>query len=413
MLKFPGFGPADILLPAADVAVEKWAVVACDQFTSQPDYWARVRAFVGEAPSTLHIIQPEIDLARAEENIPRINAAMRRYLDEGVLERRVRNGFVLTERVTAAGTRLGLIGAVDLDDYDYTPGAPALIRATEETIAERVPPRVRIRRDAPVETPHVMMLIDDPEGGVVEATYARVRAKAPLYDFSLMEGGGTLRGWAVEGDEALAPISAAIQALHEDQTDFLFVVGDGNHSLATAKACWEEIKPALSEAERATHPARFALTEVVNLHSPALQFEPIHRVLFGVDGAEFVEAMRKGLADQGFAPIAGEDIVFLADGKRTGVSLAAAGDLLPLAALQPLIDAYLKSHPQAKIDYIHGEDAVSAMTAAPHTAGVLLKSIAKRALFPAVRAGGVLPRKTFSMGEAREKRYYMECRQIR
>ena len=406
------FSPADILIPY-DCGLTKWAVVACDQFTSQPDYWARVRAFVGDAPSTLHIIQPEIDLAHAEENIPVINANMRKYLDEGVLETKVSQGFVLTERVTDAGMRLGLIAAVDLDAYDFTPGAKALIRATEETIAERVPPRVRIRRDAPIETPHVMMLIDDPEYTVVEAIYERVKDTVPLYDFTLMEEGGTLRGWAVNDETLKNQLSSALTALHRNPEDFLYVVGDGNHSLATAKACWEEIKPKLTEEERAVHPAKYALTEIVNLHSPALQFEPIHRVLFGVDGEQFVSDMIDALTANGFAPKAGSDIVFIAKGKKTGVTLTKAGDLLPVAALQPIIDKYLKVNPGARIDYIHGDDTVCELSARENTAGILLTAIPKRALFPAVRAGGVLPRKTFSMGEAREKRYYMECRKIK
>lgn len=405
-----GLIPSDILLPAPGVDERKWAVVACDQFTSQPDYWARVRAFVGDAPSTLKIIQPEIDLDRAEENIPKINAEMKKYLETGVLEARVEGGYIVIERTTPSGVRLGLISCVDLDDYDFTPGAKALIRATEETIAARVPPRVRIRRDAPIETPHVMLLLDDPGFTAIEAAYETSKTGTPLYDFELMEGGGHLRGWKVKNEAAL---TGALKALHTNPDDFLYVVGDGNHSLATAKACWEEIRPTLSEAERETHPARLALVEIVNLHSPALEFEPIHRVLFGVAAASFANDVCDSLRARGFAPETGGDIRFVAGSRETGVRLTGAGDLLPVAALQPVLDEYLASHPGARIDYVHGEDAVRTLAQVENAVGILLTSIPKRALFPAVRAGGVLPRKTFSMGEAREKRYYMECRRIR
>lgn len=405
-----GLIPASILLPAPGIDLQKWAVVACDQFTSQPDYWARVRSFVADAPSTLKMIQPEIDLDRAEENIPAINAEMRAYLEKGILRTRVEDGFIVVERTTDSGVRLGLMACVDLEDYDFTPGARALIRATEETIAARVPPRVRIRRDAPLEAPHVMLLIDDPGFTAVEAAYAASNTGEALYDFELMEGGGHLRGWKVANPDALL---TALSALRGSPDDFLYVAGDGNHSLATAKACWEEIRPSLTETEKARHPARFALVEIVNLHSPALAFEPIHRVIFGVDAARFVSEVRETLRARGFRPEAGGEIRFISENGESGIRLDGAGELLPVAALQPALDEYLAAHPGARIDYVHGEAAVRELSRTRDTVGILLTSIPKRALFPAVRAGGVLPRKTFSMGEAQEKRYYMECRRIR
>ena len=476
-MKFPGLKPDDIYLPAEGIDLRRWAVVACDQYTSQPDYWRRVEAYVGARPSTLHIVQPEIDLERAGARIPAVHRAMREYLSNGTLVRAVRNGFTLTERTTASGARLGLVAAVDLEEYDFTPGSGAMIRATEGTIRERIPPRLRIREGAPLECPHVMLLLDDPARTVIEPLHARLRENAPLCDFELMENGGRLRVWGVEGD-ALAPVSDALAALWEKSDGFLYAVGDGNHSLATAKARWDALKPALSPEEAQTHPARYALAEIVNLHSPALVFEPIHRVLFGADMEDLVSAYRAHLASRGMKLTAVEPLSSRASGTKPvdpssfpasgtkpvdpsssracgtkpaepssscacgtkpaepsssarGMTPADEAELtfvsgntrvsfcvenpenpLPVAVLQPFLDEYLRSHPAARIDYVHGAAAVESLCQTPHTTGILLPAIDKSALFPAVRQGGALPRKTFSMGEPDEKRYYMECRKI-
>ena len=463
-MKFPGLKPDDIYLPAEGIDLRRWAVVACDQYTSQPDYWRRVEAYVGARPSTLHIVQPEIDLARAGARIPAIHRAMREYLSNGTLVRAVRNGFTLTERTTASGARLGLVAAVDLEEYDFTPGSGAMIRATEGTIRERIPPRLRIREGAPLECPHVMLLLDDPTHTVIEPLHARLRETAPLCDFELMENGGRLRVWGVEGD-ALAPVSDALSALWEKSDGFLYAVGDGNHSLATAKARWDALKPALSPGEAQTHPARYALAEIVNLHSPALAFEPIHRVLFGADMEDLVSAYRAHLASRGMKLTAVEplssrasgtkpvepcssrasgtkpaepsssracevesaepsssacgitptdeaELTFVSGNARASYRVGNPENPLPVAVLQPFLDEYLHSHPAARIDYVHGAAAVESLCQTPHTTGVLLPAIDKSALFPAVRQGGALPRKTFSMGEPDEKRYYMECRKI-
>lgn len=408
---YPGLVPAEIYLPSPSVDLTKWAVVACDQFTSQPEYWNRVKALAEGVPSTLHITQPEIDLASAGERIPRIQEAMRAYLQSGALLPRVRKGFVLTERVTESGARLGLIAAVDLEQYDYAPGAKPLIRATEGTITERIPPRMRIREGACLELPHVMLLIDDPEMTAIEPLYERLRTNAPLYDFELMEGGGHLRGWAAEDSSETQALSNALCRLNEASGGFLYAVGDGNHSLATAKACWEALKPKLPEDERITHPARWALCEIVNLHSPALRFEPIHRILFGADMDELAAAFKAEMEKSGIALTPGNDIRFLQNGRETGLSLADQR-LLPVAPLQAMLDGYLKEHPGVRIDYVHGERAVREICESAQATGILLGAIDKRALFPSIRKGGVLPRKTFSMGEAHEKRYYMEARKI-
>ena len=664
-MQFPGLKPDDIYLPARGVDLRRWAVVACDQYTSQPDYWQRVEAYVGEAPSTLHLVQPEIDLAHAEARIPAIHRAMREYLSNGTLVRAVHDGFTLTERATASGVRLGLVAAVDLEAYDFTPGSGAMIRATEGTIRERIPPRMRIREGAPLECPHVMLLLDDPAFTVIEPLYARLRETAPLCDFELMENGGHLRVWGVQDDDALTPVSNALSALWEKADGLLYAVGDGNHSLATAKACWDALKTTLSPEARQTHPARYALAEIVNLHSPALTFEPIHRVLFGTDVHDLLQSYQQFLSARGMSltpaaspsdvpsgkqppaaaqpssairekqapsaspspaicekqsstdslpsfatcekqslaaayssfatceksataaspssticekqssanslsavisephptsadalsavvsepppasadafsavineplpasadafsavineplpasanalsavvseprpasadassavvsephpasanalsavvsephlasadafsavvsethsasadafsavvsethpapvtvpsraseldssavtrpgvaseardakPTDGNHLTFISADACIDVRVENPSSPLPVAVLQPFLDDYLRTHPAARIDYVHGASAVRALCQSPHTTGILLPAIDKAALFPAVRQGGVLPRKTFSMGEADEKRYYMECRKI-
>ncbi|MBR3927369.1 MAG: DUF1015 domain-containing protein [Clostridia bacterium] len=409
---FPGLAPSDIYLPAAHIDLNKWAVVACDQFTSQIEYWQEVEKEVGDAPSTLRMILPEIYLNEASANIPGIHASMRRYLKSGVLEKKVENGFVLTERTTESGVRLGLIAAIDLNAYDYTPGAKPLIRATEGTIVERIPVRVRIREGALLESPHVMVLIDDAGKTVIEKAYERVKDTAPLYDTPLMLNGGRLRGWAIEKTEELKRIASALQALNAKANGFLYAVGDGNHSLATAKACWTRLHAKLSPEEQETHPARYALTEIVNLHSDALIFEPIHRALFHADYEDLVNKFAAYAEGRGFALSEGDDVRFVAGGKETGVSIKGAEGVLPVAILQPFLDDYIKANKNVEIDYIHGEDAVKSLAENGDTTGILLKSIDKKSLFPSIASEGVLPRKTFSMGEAWEKRYYMECRRI-
>lgn len=409
---FPGLVPSDIYLPAAHIDSFKWAVVACDQYTSQPEYWREVEKEVGDAPSTLRMILPEIYLNEAASNIPGIHSSMRRYLKTGVMEKKVENGFVLTERTTESGVRLGLIAAVDLNAYDYAPGAKPLIRATEGTIVERIPVRVRIREGALLESPHVMVLIDDAGKTVIEKAYERVKDKKPLYDTPLMMNGGHLRGWAIDAREELKEIAAALQALNARANGFLYAVGDGNHSLATAKACWTRLHAKLSPEEQETHPARYALAEIVNLHSDALVFEPIHRVLFHADKDDLLKKFRAYAEGRGFTLKEGDDIRFVAGGMETGVSVSGADGVLPVAILQPFLDEYLKANKETEIDYIHGEEATKSLAENGNAVGILLKSIDKKSLFPSIASEGVLPRKTFSMGEAWEKRYYMECRRI-
>lgn len=399
------FGPADILLPRDEEAAALWPVVACDQFTSQRDYWEKAAALVGDKPSALHIVFPEVYLEDGFDRIDSIQQHIESYLKNGILTEKVHQGYVLVERITQSGTRIGLVGMVDLDCYDYTPESKALIRATEGTVTSRIPPRVRIREGAQVESPHVMLLCDDRQQELIEPLYVQRQQLPKLYDLELMLGGGHLRGYAVTG--SLAERVTAIIEKQQRRSDLYLAVGDGNHSLATAKTCWERLKPGLTPAQREHHPARCALAELVNLHCPALNFEPIHRVLFHVDGEKLISAFTAAVPCE-----AGEDIVFLHDGCRCGLKPTACGDRLPVDVLQEFLDRYLAAHPQTGIDYVHGTAALEELSARPGNCGVALQAMDKNALFSAIIAGGVLPRKTFSMGEAEEKRYYMECRKI-
>ena len=365
-----------VLLPRPGVDLSRWAVVACDQFTSQMAYWQQAEALVGDAPSTLRLVYPEAYLLRAGEpdRVPAIHEAMARYLREGVFAA-PREGFILVERTTRAGRRLGLMVEIDLAAYDFSEGATSLIRPTEGTILERIPPRVRVRKGAPLECPHVMLLADDPARTLIEPLYEKRGGYEARYDVTLMLGGGRLRGWAVPAEENGA-IFAAMRALPSlaREDPILFAVGDGNHSLATARQCY------LDNPERAP---RYALAEVVNLYDESLVFEPIHRLIEGVDAA----ALHAAAAAQ-------------------GVSLE-HGDV---RQVQPFLDRWLPKG--AGVDYIHGSQALAELSARPGFCGICLAPIDKSTLFPSLSGGRVLPRKAFSMGEAEEKRYYMECRAL-
>ncbi len=407
----------DILLPAPDVDLATWAVVACDQFTAEPNYWQQVEELVGDAPSTFRITFPEVYLSQGMGRVQGIQAAMRDYQARGVL-RHATHGFVLVERQTSTGNRLGLVLAVDLEAYDFAPGARSLIRPTEGTIEERIPPRVKVREGAPLESPHVMLLVDDPARTLIEPLYAVREALRPLYDVELMKNGGHLRGWAVEEGPQLEQVAQALAGLGERAEGLLFAVGDGNHSLATARQCWLNLRDTLTEAQRAEHPARFALAEVVNLHDDALVFEPIHRMLFPFSPEE----MRAAWVRHSYGRNLGIEFAPPAPGQQGGQVLWFEGVTpwrftpregeLAVGVLQDFLDDLLIQYPQVEIDYIHGEASLRSLCRGYDTMGLLLPSMNKADLFPAVRARGALPRKTFSMGEANEKRYYMECRGI-
>ena len=399
--------PADILLPADGVAYEKWAVVAVDQYTSQPDYWHEAENIVGDAPSTLRLTLPEIYLKEGEVRIPRMQQNMRDYISGGVLQRRVENGYLLVERTTETGVRLGLMACLDLEAYDYAVGSSSLIRATEGTVIERVPPRVKIRRGAELELPHVLMLMDDDQMRAIEPLYAARDTLEKVYDFDLMLGGGHLRGWKVT-QAAAAHLEAALDEIYEGCGGLFFAVGDGNHSLAAARAYWLEIREGLPEDQRANHPARYALVEIENLHSPAIQFEPIHRVVTGVNPAGMLAEFEAWLAENDLPLQPGDALCAVSAGMEKHYGF----DGHPLRSLQTFLDAYMAEHPEAEIDYIHGDDTLRALANRPDAVGFMPCAFRKADLFPYIREWGVLPRKTFSMGHAHEKRYYCEARSI-
>ena len=412
-----GIRPAEILLPAPGVQMEKWACIACDQYTSEPEYWRQADTFVGDAPSALRLILPECDLDHSQERIPQIHASMAEYLSQGILRPGVSNGFVLCERTTPSGVRLGLVCAVDLEAYSFEKGSLPLVRPTEQTIASRLPPRLVIRRGAPVELTHIMILIDDPDRTVLEPLRAKKSSLRKLYDSDLMMKGGHVAGWAVEKPEDLAHVDQGLSALLDrlGPDPLLLAVGDGNHSLATAKAYWNEIRETLPEAERENHPARFALCEIVNLHDDALCFEPIHRLVTGASREALLEDWRAYASARGMAlSDAGSShqfVVISATGEAA-VSVLNPEGAIPCETIQKFLDDYLARHPEASIDFIHGEQSLRALAQAPDAVGFLLPEIDKSSFFADVRRLGVLPRKTFSMGEADEKRFYLEAKRI-
>ena len=418
-----GFYPADILLPK-EADMTKWAVVACDQFTSQPEYWEAVEKTVGDAPSTLRLILPEAKLndANVDEHIADINAAMKSYMDQGVFKT-LPESLIYIERTQSDGKiRHGLIGMVDLDQYDFTPGSGALIRATEGTVLSRIPPRVRVRQDAPVELPHVMLLIDDPERTVIEPLTADAGSMEKLYDFDLQQGGGHLTGWKLTAAQIDA-VAAALTGLTSEEAmekkyglrgaaPLLFAVGDGNHSLATAKQCYENLKKVTPESEWATLPARYALVEVVNNHDDALKFEPIHRVVFGVDPAALLDALKAYYPGAHEGAGEGHSIAYTYEDHQGIVTVPNPKMQLAVGTLQTFLDQYLKEH-GGEVDYIHGDEITDELGSKPGNIGFKLPAMGKEQLFKTVMADGVLPRKTFSMGHAQDKRYYVEARKIK
>ncbi len=419
-----GFYPANILLPKPGVDMTRWAVVACDQFTSQPDYWQAVENTVGAAPSTLRMILPEAQLHAldVETHIRRINDAMDRYLREGVF-RTLENTLLYIERTQSDGkVRHGLIGMVDLERYDFTPGSGALIRATEGTVLSRIPPRVRVRRDAALELPHVMLLIDDPKRTVIEPLAAQSAAMEQVYAFGLQQGGGHLAGWKLTAaqTDAAADALAVLCTPEEmerkygmgDTAPMLFAVGDGNHSLAAAKQCYEELKRRMPQDQWASLPARYALVEVVNIHDDAMEFEPIHRVLFGVEPEGVLEALKAFYPGAHEGQGSGHAIAYTYAGRTGTVTVPQPRGQLAVGTLQTFIDAYIQEN-GGEVDYIHGDEVVGELCARPGNIGFRLPAMGKEQLFKTVMADGVLPRKTFSMGRAQDKRYYVEARRIK
>lgn len=409
------FLPADILIPK-NAEMEKWAVIACDQFTSQPAYWERVRKTAGDAPSTIHLILPEAELGSPEEGarVEEIRQTMEEYLKQGVFQT-YPHSFVYVERSLENGAiRKGLVGMVDLEAYDYSTGSTSPIRATEKTVVERIPPRMRVRRGAPLEFPHILMLVDDHKKVLIEPIGAKKCQMPKLYDFDLMEGGGHITGWLVSGVEAdafedrLTEYTATLGEKYVGLpgTPMVFAVGDGNHSLATAKACYEELKAAHPGEDLSDHPARYALVELENIHDEAQEFAPIHRVVTKTDPFALLDALRaNACAGSGFP------VEWYIGAEHGTIYLDKAKSQLAVGVLQGFLDSYLTGH-SGEIDYIHGDSDLKELAAQEHAIGFLLPVMEKSQLFRGVIADGILPRKTFSMGHAREKRYYLEGRKI-
>jgi hypothetical protein len=383
-----------------------------------------VEETVGEAPSTLRLILPEAKLndPDVDAHIADINAAMQRYLEDGVFQS-LSDSLIYIERTQSDGkVRHGLIGMVDLDQYDFTPGSGALIRATEGTVLSRIPPRVRVRQDAPIELPHVMLLIDDPDKTVIEPLTKGSGSMEKLYDFDLQQGGGHLTGWKLT-DAQMDGVADALTGLCSESemekkygmrgvAPLLFAVGDGNHSLATAKQCYENLKKVTPESEWASLPARYALVEVVNNHDDALQFEPIHRVVFGVDPAKMLDAFKAFYPGAHEGQGEGHTIAYTYEGHTGYITVPQPKVQLAVGTLQAFIDAYIKDN-GGEVDYIHGDEVTDQLGAKPGNIGFKLPAMGKEQLFKTVMADGVLPRKTFSMGHAQDKRYYVEARKIK
>ncbi len=434
-----GVGVPQVYLPRTGVDLTKWAVIACDQFTSQPEYWRQVEAIVGSAPSTLNLVLPEVYLEKPgeDERIRHIHASMQSYLNSGILE--PQEGLIYVERRAGEKTRKGIVLCLDLDRYDYSKGSTSLIRATEGTIIERIPPRMRIRQGAPLELPHILVLIDDPQGTVIEPLCEARSRLAPLYDFDLMLGSGHLTGYRVDDPALEANVIQALRGLARPETFaakyglsgeqpvLLFAMGDGNHSLATAKATWEKLKtqPGIDPQN---HPARYALVEIENVHDEGLEFEPIHRVLFDLRQDVFQAMQSRFGGNYTYHPLAGQAEMVAAVDKAAGGPRQAIGAVSPwgyglieianpssnlsVGTLQAFLDIFMKESGAGKIDYVHGQDVVTSLGAQPGNAGFYVPGMSKSDLFKTVILDGVLPRKTFSMGEAHEKRFYMECRKI-
>lgn len=399
-----------ILLPK-NVDMTKWSCVACDQFTSEPEYWQKLEEFVGDSPSTLKLIYPEVYLKNSDSiRVDAINNTMSVYYDKGLFKEV--ESLILVKRVLNNGeVRLGLMVAVDLEAYEYTPENKALIKATEKTVVERLPARIDVRKNATLELPHVMLLVDDPDMSIIEPLYSESEEYEILYDFKLNMDGGWIVGYKVPNSET---VLEKIYALLDDELIYsrygvkdnkiLFAVGDGNHSLATAKECWELTKKGLSEDEKANHAARYALCELVNLYDESLKFEPIHRIIFNAND-DFIVNMALNLSGEGRIKVVYSNEEYLIN---VPINPSEA-----IRDIQDFIDAYIEEHNEVEQDYIHGDSNLSQIAARDNAIAIFMPTLSKEGLFKYCLTRGVLPRKSFSMGVAEDKRYYLEARKIK
>ena len=412
---------ANILLPK-DVDMTKWSVVACDQYTSEPEYWKEVEQVVGSGPSTLNLILPELYLENddVKDKIKKINEIMEEYLDDGIFNE-YKDTMIYLERIQKNGkVREGLIAMVDLENYSYEKGSQTLIRATEKTVVERIPPRLKVRKNASLELPHIMILIDDEKKNIIESLKNKVTSEDVIYDFDLMKYGGHIKGYKLS-NEVISCVENGLEKLMDkdyfekkynvkDKGVLLFAIGDGNHSLATAKANYENLKKTMSEEEYLNSSARYALVEVVNLYSSALEFEPIHRVIFNTDVNNLVEELYEfyEINEEGN----GEYFELVTKDFDKKLYISNPKSNIAVGSIQIFLDDYLKNH-SGKLDYIHGDETTRSMGSEEGNVGILFETIHKENLFKTVILNGTLPRKTFSMGHSYDKRYYLEARKIK
>lgn len=407
------FSPANILLPKnADMTA--WSVVACDQFTSEPEYWERVYNIVADKPSTLRMILPEAELSVKDPEVERekIYSVMENYLNSGIFEE-YKDSYIYIERKLSSGVvRRGIVGMIDLEAYDWLESSVTPIRATEHTVENRLPPRVQVREKAIIEMPHIMIFVDDPENHVLSS----VERGDKLYDFEFMQNGGHITGWLVSDnakvDSAFSKLSEKDELIKKYKTDanpIIFAVGDGNHSIAAAKKYWNSVKSEIPEEEWKSCPARYALTEIVNIHDEAISFEPIHRALFNTDNSKFLEAAEKFFAE---CIGNGREVCFIAGGEKKVLNIGklTIGQLIEKCDV--LCKQYISEY-GGYVDYIHGDDECASMASCDNCAGILLPTMEKSELFTSVLSSGPFPKKSFSIGHGPDKRYYLECRAIK
>ena len=415
------FKAGNILIPK-NVDMHKWSVVACDQYTSEPKYWEEVENIVKDAPSTLRLTLPEIYLndTNVEDKIRKINETMIDYLNNDMFNE-YENSMIYLERTQSDGkVREGLMGIVDLEDYSYEKGSQTLIRATEKTVIERIPPRMKVRENALLELPHIMILIDDEKKNIIESLKNEVSTNDLVYDFDLMQNGGHIKGYKLN-ENIINDIINKLSLLADktyfeekynvtDKGVLLFAMGDGNHSLATAKACYEKLKETMSKEEYLNHPARYALVELVNLHSPALEFEAIHRVVFDTNVNDLLDSLYKyyDINEEGN----GQKFELITKDFDKTLYISNPKSNIAVGSIQIFLDEYLKDN-KGSIDYIHGEDVTKNLAKNEGNVGFIFDAMAKEELFKTVILDGALPRKTFSMGHSYDKRFYLEARKIK
>ncbi len=421
--------PADIMLPKKDIDLNKWAVVACDQYTSNREYWQRVKDAISDSPSTLNLIYPEVflDDGNEEEVINNINKNMSKYVKNNIFDN-YKSCFFLIKRTANDASRWGLIGTLDLESYDYSMDSTSLIRATEGTILSRIPPRKKIRKNAPLELPHIMVLVDDKDRTLIEPFTKDLSKLKKVYDTPLMENGGEIQGYLINEESQFKQIAESLEGLYkklDSSNPLLFAMGDGNHSLATAKSCWEDIKKTLNDDEIKNHPARFALVEIENIHDEGLQFEPIHRVLFNMNKDEFEQLLIKRCSSftatkidskeeskKAIEDIEGQTFGFVTE--KDGMLLYKIEDpegSIAAGTIQLILDEMVENK-IGTLDYIHGFDDTIELGLKNNNIAILMPEVSKATFFDAIIKDKALPRKTFSMGEANEKRFYLEARAL-